>query len=81
MSGSIFYTLRSSLCKVLAAKYKLKTVRATLLKYGKYLNKQGNISLLNYKDRSLRGQPFKLGGASEPRLLGLFRKASYTLIQ
>jgi group II intron reverse transcriptase/maturase len=79
MSGSIFYTLRSSLCKVLAAKYKLKTVRATLRKYGKLLNKQGNTPLLNYQDKSLRGKPFKLGGASEPRLLGLFRKASYTI--
>lgn len=79
MSNSIWYTLRSSLCKLLAAKYKLKTVRATLLKFGNRLNKSGDVFLLDWKDQSLRLPLFKLGGKSESRLLGLFRKASHTI--
>jgi len=79
LAGTLFYTLRSSLCKILAAKYKLRTVRATLLKYGKYLQKSGKVSLLNFKDQKIRFPLYKTNGTSEPRLRTLFQKASYTI--
>lgn len=79
LAGVLFYTLRSSLCKILASKYKLRTVRATLRKYGKYLHRSGKVSLLNFKDQRIRFPLYKLSGTSEPRLRTLFQKASYTI--
>nr|YP_010338686.1 putative reverse transcriptase/maturase [Glaucosphaera vacuolata]UNJ18636.1 putative reverse transcriptase/maturase [Glaucosphaera vacuolata] len=78
LSNSIYHTLRSSCCKLIAARYKLKTVRAVLIKYGKNLQNFSKTPLLNPKDNSLNSSPFKLNGDSEPRLINLFRNASYT---
>jgi hypothetical protein len=81
LGSSLFYILRSSACKVLAAKFKLRTVRQVLLRFGPYLEREGASMLPNYTDPSLRGSDFKLAkGASTVSLVpALFRKASYTL--
>jgi len=79
LAGILFDTLRGSLCKMIAAKSKLRTVRATLLKYGKYLQRSGKVSLLYYKDQRIKFPLYKLSGTSEPRLRTLFQKASYTI--
>jgi group II intron reverse transcriptase/maturase len=75
----LFYILRSSLAKILAAKMKLKTVRAVLQKYGKFLQKDNKVRLLDWKDPSMKYPRFKLNGNSEPRIRALFRTASLTI--
>lgn len=79
----LFYILRSSLAKILAAKMKLRTVRAVLFKYGKYLQKDKKVRLIDWQDKSMKFPRFKGNGNSEPRILALFflkrRKASLTI--
>lgn len=64
MSSSIWYILRASCCKVLAAKLKLQTVRQVLLKFGKYLDK-GNLpgfpSCYGASGLKTRGKLYKTG--------------------
>lgn len=79
MALSIWYILRSSCCKVLAAKYKLKTVRATLLRFGSSLQKEGTKSLPSLKDPLIRGALFKTGRDRFSRVGSIFRRASLTI--
>lgn len=61
LSQTLFSILRNSAAKVLAAKFKLRTVRQTLLKFGKYLGKtKDDVQIPDPKTRSLRGDEFKL---------------------
>lgn len=81
LSYSLWYILRGSCCKVLAAKYKLKTVRQVLLKFGKYLNKDGSKGFPSVKDTlkiDFRGYYFKLGHQTD-RVTSLTKSASFTL--
>jgi hypothetical protein len=64
MSASIWYILRASCCKVLAAKLKLSTVRQVLLRFGKYLSREdlpGFPSCYGASGLNIRGKLFKFG--------------------
>ena len=76
LGNSIFYILRKSLTKLLAAKFKLKSSRQVLLKFGKYLQREGKISFPDYKNPSLRGMQFKLSGGPSSRIAALFIRSS-----
>jgi group II intron reverse transcriptase/maturase len=79
LAVSLYYILRNSACKVLAAKYKTKTVRGTLFRFGKNLGKEGSRSLIDYKSPSIRGLLFKLSNPKISRVNSIFRKASLTI--
>jgi len=76
LASSVFYILRNSACKVLAAKLKLKTVRQVLLKFGFYLNKDGGSPLPNFKSAKVRGELFKRNPSTR---IPLYRKALLTI--
>lgn len=77
-ADTLWYLLRASACKILAAKYKLKTVRATLLHFGKYLEKggDGETRLADLRNLKTSKGRFRLNGSSESRLTALFERAS-----
>lgn len=79
LAGSIWYILRNSCCKVLAAKYKTKSVRATLLRFGPRLEKEGIRSLPKLSDPSLRGSIFKRGSGVQSRVKAIFKRASLSI--
>ena len=75
LAHSIFNILRNSCAKVLAAKYKIKTVRQTLRKFGKYLGKGEEVKFLDPKNPSLRGKKFKTAKETNDQLISLFARA------
>jgi group II intron reverse transcriptase/maturase len=80
---TLWYLLRSSACKILAAKYKLQTVRSTLLHFGKYLQKgEGNVqktSLMDARSFKIIKGKFRLNYPMSSRLSTLFRKSNLTI--
>lgn len=77
LGASVSNILRNSAAKVLAAKFKLHTVRQVLLKFGHHLEKGSNKGLPNYKDPVVRGEFFK-NGRNTSRI-SLFRTARLTI--
>jgi group II intron reverse transcriptase/maturase len=78
LASSLWYIMRNSACKVLAARFKTKTVRATLLRFGKNLGKEGTSYLIDYKSPSIRGSLFKINNSKLSQIHTLFRRANLT---
>lgn len=80
LAQSLFSILRNSAAKVLAAKFKLRTVRQTLLKFGKYLGKaKEDVKIPDPKTSSLRGLKFKAGGKAKSTIKTITQRASMSL--
>ena len=77
---SIWYILRNSCCKVLA-KFKLKTVRQVLLKFGKRLERNSTSSFPKIggsESKKLRGELFKFGSPVD-RIFSLNQRSRLTI--
>ncbi|MFB6215869.1 MAG: reverse transcriptase domain-containing protein, partial [Candidatus Aenigmatarchaeota archaeon] len=78
LAHSLFYILRGSACKLLAAKFRLRTSRQVLKRFGPFLKGSDRNALPDPKSPTVRGGEFKFGreGVSRTRI---FRRASLAL--
>lgn len=75
LSYSLFYILRKSAAKLLAAKFKLRTSRQVIKRFGYYLQGTDEAALPDVRNPRIRGRPFKLGAKDISRTL-IFRRAN-----
>lgn len=75
LSYSLFHILRKSAAKLLAAKYKLRTSRQVIKRFGHYLQGSDEAALPDVRNPRIRGRPFKLGTKDISRTL-IFRRAN-----
>jgi group II intron reverse transcriptase/maturase len=79
LSQSVFHILRGSLAKLLAAKFKLRTARQAIIKFGKYLNGDSDISFPAPNELVKNTPVFKLGKKDLSSVDALFVRASLTI--
>jgi hypothetical protein len=84
LACSVYYILRGSMAKLLAAKFKTRTARQALIRFGKSLEREGERAFPHYRDPALRGGSprtdyFQLGDRTKPTLDALFVKARLTI--
>lgn len=75
LASAVFYILRASLCKLIAAKYKLKSVKQVLRKYGKFVKVDEKVQLPDYNSKVVRGELFKTKTVKPTRVTALTLRA------